>query len=61
MSDLHAHGGSSTESGAPSVLGASDPEDQPKQHPITGLKRLIEDHNLKADLLLCPGDLADKA
>jgi 3',5'-cyclic AMP phosphodiesterase CpdA len=33
----------------------------PKQSPITALKALISDKGLKADFLLCPGDLCDRA
>jgi metallophosphoesterase superfamily enzyme len=61
VSDLHTHDGSSAELGAPSMLGTSDPEDQPKRHPISGLKKLISDNKLRADILLCSGDLANKA
>lgn len=60
MSDLHA---SSEPAGAASgsKLCISDPEDQPSKHPVAGLKDLIAREGLKADLLLCPGDIANKA
>ncbi len=59
-SDLHAHDGSATPDQRPSHYSTADPEDT-AHHPISGLLKLIEDESLIADLLLCPGDLGDKA
>ena len=59
MSDLHAHNVSGA--AAPSTFSISGPHDQPTAHPIAGLKKLIQDFHLSADMLLCPGDIADKA
>jgi 3',5'-cyclic AMP phosphodiesterase CpdA len=60
LSDLHAYE-SSTGATEPSHLQIGAREDIIEQHPISGLLDLIDKHDLKADLLLCPGDLADKA
>lgn len=56
-SDLHAH--SEGGDNGPSHLCTSTPEDS--RHPISSLIELIRIHDLSADVLLCPGDLADKA
>ena len=58
-SDIHAY--ANADGPAPSHLCIAAPADQPTRHPVSGLKRLIEDEKLTADLLVCPGDLADKA
>jgi 3',5'-cyclic AMP phosphodiesterase CpdA len=59
VSDVHAvddvsgaHGNSNVR-----VSQAHDP----KLNPVTALLALVEADDLKADLLLCPGDLSDKA
>jgi predicted phosphodiesterase len=60
ISDIHAfHGPASGE--PPSHADAAAPEDQPTQHPFAGLRSLITTEALRADILLCCGDLADKA
>lgn len=59
-SDLHAHSGNDVKD-APSFLDISTSRSLRSQHPIEGLKQFIADENLSADLLLCPGDLTDKA
>jgi predicted phosphodiesterase len=60
-SDIHAYDPvTPAPSSPPSYLCISDPPDR-SRHPIAGLKQLIENENLKADVLICPGDLADKA
>lgn len=57
-SDLHAFKRAvGPQSVAPSKLCMSDPEDSPHDHPFAGLAELIEREPLKADLLLCPGDM----
>jgi hypothetical protein len=56
-SDLHAYSADPT---SPSHLDVKDPEAS-GSHPIAGLLRLIKEENLKADALLCPGDMGDKA
>jgi 3',5'-cyclic AMP phosphodiesterase CpdA len=59
ISDLHVvddlNGGTGN-----SNIRVSDAAD-PTQNPITALKALITEQQLKADLLLCPGDLCDRA
>ena len=44
-----------------SWLKMGQPENLPNQHPITGLLELIKTQKIKANYLLCCGDLADKA
>lgn len=59
VSDLHAY--SEPIANVPSRLNIAAPEDQPNIHPLAGLSKLITDNDLKADLLLCAGDMGDKA
>jgi predicted MPP superfamily phosphohydrolase len=59
ISDLHAFVGKSDN--PPSRLDLNLPEDKPTEHPITGLKKLIQENKLEVDLILCPGDMGDKA
>jgi hypothetical protein len=64
-SDLHAFSDAAV-TPRPSHLYTGDPEDNWRRHPISGLFKLIDQHaststKLSADLLLCPGDLGDKA
>src|SRR4051794_33745568 len=62
LSDLHAFDQKSkSEAAEPSYLCTLAPRDLPGQHPIRGLQQLIENEKLRADILLCPGDLGDKA
>lgn len=61
LSDLHVFNGSSEDDNAPSFIGTADAQDSPEKHPFCGLKKLISDNQLAADLLICPGDLSDKA
>jgi hypothetical protein len=63
VSDLHAFAASDLKAKqpSPSHLNIALPEDQPTRHPIAGLMKLIEELQLKADLLLCPGDMGDRA
>src|SRR5947208_12150793 len=44
-----------------SHLRSGDEEQQHGRQPIGGLLKLIGDARLQADVLLCPGDIADKA
>jgi hypothetical protein len=57
-SDLHAHPGLSP---SPSHLDITQAESLTLQHPISALRELIRSNQLKADLLVSPGDLGDKA
>ncbi len=61
VSDLHAYDDPDATGTIPSHLCVKDPEVEPTKHPIVGLLKLIKDDLLQADLLLCAGDLADKA
>jgi|SRR5579864_1278795 len=60
-SDLHAFAEEADAGVRPSHLKIGCPETLPGQHPIAGLLDLIQSNALHADLLLCPGDLGDKA
>ena len=60
LSDLHAFE-DLVNGRRPSLLRVSDAESNAEMHPITGLRMLIQTHRIKADLLLCGGDLGDRA
>lgn len=59
MSDLHAYDTPLEPKIPPSFLSAGTPDDK-FQHPIAALLDLIERESLCADVVVCPGDLADK-
>src|SRR5439155_7955565 len=59
VSDLHAY--DRVDGEPPSHFCTLDPEDQPGKHPLAGLEQLIVTQGLRADLLLCAGDIGDKA
>jgi predicted phosphodiesterase len=59
VSDLHAY--VDGDPPGPSSLSISLAEDEPTRHPITGLRRLLEDLQAKADILVSCGDMGDKA
>jgi len=59
VSDLHAY--DRVDGEPPSHFCTLDPEDQPGKHPLAGLEQLIVTQGLTADLLLCAGDIGDKA
>jgi len=61
ISDLHVFNGSSAKGDGPSFIGTADPQDGPERHPFVGIRDLIRREKITADLLICPGDLADKA
>ena len=62
LSDLHAYDRiGDDETMEPSHLCTNSTELAPGKHPIKGLLALIDEKHLRADLLLCPGDLGDKA
>lgn len=61
LSDIHAHTLSPDDDRAPSFLATSAPANDPLSNPVAGLRRLIADFNLRADVLLCAGDMGDKA
>ena len=59
LSDIHAY--ASARDDEPSHLHTAMPEDDPTAHPIVGLEQLVEERGLSADIVLCPGDLGDRA
>jgi hypothetical protein len=62
LSDLHAFTPDKDKGiSGPSRLEVGANAAYPNQHPFTGLEDLIKSESLKADLLLCGGDLCDKA
>jgi predicted MPP superfamily phosphohydrolase len=62
LSDMHAYAkdrkGREDE---PSHLECSMLEDDAGRHPVVGLEQMIDQEEISADLLLCGGDLGDKA
>lgn len=58
-SDLHAC--PATQEASISHLRVGAVDDSPQTNPLLGLKELISNQQLSADMLLLPGDLADKA
>ncbi len=62
LSDLHAFD-KTHYSGVtlPSFLDMSLGEDRNSIHPISALKRLITTETLRADIMICAGDLGDRA
>jgi hypothetical protein len=62
VSDLHAYESSAVLGDArPSYLPTDASETDPYQNPIAGLRALIEVEELRADVLLCCGDMGDQA
>lgn len=61
LSDLHVFEGSSDSPKAPSYIGTHDPQNVPEKHPFAGLWSLIDRERLTADLVVCPGDMTDRA
>ncbi len=62
LSDLHAFDKTHySEVKPPSFLDMSVGEDRHSIHPISALKKLITSENLRADIIICAGDLGDKA
>lgn len=59
LSDLHCHHPSA--GFAETLLLTDSPRRPAKQHPVSALELLIQSNELKADLVLMPGDLANKA
>jgi Icc-related predicted phosphoesterase len=58
-SDLHVYEGEVDNS--PSALRVGADETDHLRHPIAALLHLVKSQNLRADALLCPGDLGDRA
>jgi predicted phosphodiesterase len=64
VSDIHMHSGkpSSADSTIPSFASAQAKPRDWKIDALTGIHRLVEaDPTIRADLVVCPGDLADRA
>lgn len=61
ISDIHAY--DADQKIAPSHFDVKRPRSQTGRHPISGLVALVKEKGkeLTADLLLCPGDIGDKA
>jgi 3',5'-cyclic AMP phosphodiesterase CpdA len=60
VSDLHAFDDPQGKED-PSYLSIALPDNEPGKHPIAALIQLIGRESLRADLLLCGGDIGDKA
>lgn len=60
-SDFHAHSKPYDDKDAPSYLSLHSPEGRTAVNPVAGIEALIAEQNLEADILLCPGDMGDKA
>lgn len=60
VSDLHAYENEEPDH-APSHYCIRDPGNDSTKNPIAAFQQLVSNESLSADLLLCPGDLADKA
>lgn len=60
ISDPHAFYGASGDK-SPSWIAMKDDQSNPKGNPFAGVKELISDNKLTADILVCGGDLGDKA
>ncbi|MDI1279525.1 metallophosphoesterase [Methylobacter sp.] len=57
LSDLHPTDGSDQKNG--SHLQMNGPE-SPEQNPVVGLKKLVESEGLKANIVICPGDIGNQ-
>jgi predicted phosphodiesterase len=61
ISDLHCRVGNGQNQESLNTYLLTDMLEKPvNRHPIAALKHLIETANLSCDILICPGDLADK-
>lgn len=61
VSDLHCHGKGDCNGHQESYLIASDLRNPPEKHPVEALLSLIREKDLRADVVMCPGDLAHQA
>jgi 3',5'-cyclic AMP phosphodiesterase CpdA len=61
MSDLHCHGSSDFDGRSESLLQADSPRIPAGRHPVQALVQLVRGNHLRADALLCPGDLTHKS
>lgn len=60
-SDLHAYAKLPDNHQRPSHLNISTGEQQPENHPISGLLEVINRDKISANVLVCPGDLGHQA
>ncbi len=60
LSDLHCHEITSGKKTRESFLIAGDPRVPSERHPIQSLIDLIDSQELRADVVICPGDLSNK-
>jgi predicted MPP superfamily phosphohydrolase len=64
VSDLHAHDMSMDRTAGkkiPSWISQKPVIYPPRNNPLTDLKQFVIDHEIKADIVVCPGDIADQA
>ncbi len=61
LSDLHAAPKASSPLTGEVKLFTDQEHVAPTEHPIRGLKALIDNNKLKADVVVCPGDMTNKA
>ena len=61
ISDMHAYDRLEDKEFKPSFLKVGDPEDGTGTNPVADLKALVKKENLQVHLVLCMGDLCDKA
>src|SRR5947199_10874603 len=60
LSDLHAYVDAEADR-APSHFRVTESPQDIGKNPISALKHLISERGLSAELLLCPGDIGDRA
>jgi len=60
LTDLHAFAGKSGD-GAPSWLALGEDQGNARSNPFASLSSLVERENLTADIVMCCGDMGDKA
>lgn len=61
ISDLHCKFKQDPNEKSETFLFSNSPRKPVNQHPVVSLLHLIDKKELRADILLCPGDLGDKA
>jgi len=59
-SDLHAYS-IVKDTPAPSHFQVETPESDPGKNPISGLQKLLSEEMIRAEMLLCPGDIGHQA
>jgi predicted phosphodiesterase len=60
VSDLHAHADQISDS-APSYISTRDDSQDPTENSLTGLLRFAKERSIKANWIICPGDIAHQA